>query len=122
MWKGWRHTLDHEIIHALRDDGLWNRDRGIFTADEWRALARTARADRDIRSRVEAAYPDLTTAVQTEEMVAELYADRAQGHRERPQGTLAPAFGRIRSFFRAVASALRSRPSRWCNFPDGLRA
>lgn len=103
----WKHALDHEIIHALRDPALWNRSHGLFSADEWRALVRAARADKAIRSRVEAAYPDLDTAGQTEEMVAELYADWAQGRRDAPTGPLRAAFERIASFFRAVASALR---------------
>ena len=103
----WKHTLDHEIIHALRDPALWDRDHGLFTAEEWRALVAAAKADRAIRSRVEVAYKDLGATGQTEEMVAELYADWAQGRREAPAGPLSQAFSRIRSFFRAVASALR---------------
>ncbi|MFV0383701.1 Eco57I restriction-modification methylase domain-containing protein, partial [Paracoccus sp. (in: a-proteobacteria)] len=105
--RGWRHTLDHEIIHALRDGGLWGKDYGLFTRDEWRALVRAARGDDAIRARVEAAYPDLPTAGQTEEMVAELYADWAQNLRDDPPGLLRQALARIRSFFRALASALR---------------
>ncbi|MDO5643852.1 MAG: hypothetical protein Q4G26_15880, partial [Paracoccus sp. (in: a-proteobacteria)] len=112
----WKHTLDHEIIHALRDADLWDRDYGLFSADEWRALSRAARADESIRSRVEASYPDLDTTGQTEEMVAELYADWARGHRETPAGPLEHAFERIRSFFRAVASALRGE-----GFQDAAR-
>ena len=103
----WKHTLDHEIIHALRDARLWDKDYGLFTAEEWRALARAARADDTIRRAVERAYPDLSTAAQTEEMVAEFYADWAQGRREAPAGPLRRALGRVRSFFGAVASALR---------------
>lgn len=107
--KGWRHTLDHEIIHALRDGKLWSREYGIFTAEEWRALARAARADRDIRSRVEAIYPDLSTAGQTEEMVAELYADWAQGRRDDPPGPIRRAFEQIAKFFRVLSSVLRGQ-------------
>lgn len=57
--KGWRHTLDHEIIHALRDPQMWAGDHGVFSAEEWRALARAASADRDTRARIEAIYLDL---------------------------------------------------------------
>lgn len=53
--KGWRHTLDHEIVHALRDPARWGGSHGLFTSDEWRALVRAARGDADIRSRVERA-------------------------------------------------------------------
>lgn len=103
----WRHTLDHEILHALRDPEAWSGEAGLFTRAEWSALARAARADKAVRERVEAAYPDLTEAGRTEEMVAEFYADWAQGNREAPAGPMANALGRIRSFFNAVASALR---------------
>lgn len=57
--EGWRHSLDHEIIHALRDGKFWSREYGVFTAEEWRALARAASADRDTRARIEAIYLDL---------------------------------------------------------------
>ncbi|MFV0303026.1 MAG: hypothetical protein ACK5IP_19525, partial [Paracoccus sp. (in: a-proteobacteria)] len=114
--RGWRHTLNHEIIHALRDSDQWGKDYGLFTAEEWRALARAARADDAIRGRVEAAYPDLSTAAQTEEMVAELYADWAQGRRDDPPGPITRALDRIRSFFRALASALRGE-----GFQDAAR-
>ena len=103
----WRHTLDHEILHALRDPEIWNGEAGIFTRPEWSALARAARADANVRARVEAAYPDLTEAGRTEEMVAEFYADWARGNRESPAGPLTAALNRIRSFFNAVASAMR---------------
>ena len=103
----WRHTLDHEIIHALRDSETWGGEAGLFSRDEWRALVRAARADDAVRARVEAAYPDLTTRQQTEEMVAEFYADWAQGRREAEPGMMTEALNRIRSFFRAAAAALR---------------
>ncbi|MFV0384552.1 hypothetical protein, partial [Paracoccus sp. (in: a-proteobacteria)] len=90
-----------------RDGGLWGKDYGLFTRDEWRALVRAARGDDAIRARVEAAYPDLPTAGQTEDMVAELYADWAQHLRDDPPGLLRQALARIRSFFRYLASALR---------------
>lgn len=40
-------------------------------------------------------------------MIAEFYADWAHGRRDAPAGPLLRAVERIRSFFRAVASALR---------------
>ncbi|WP_339816554.1 PLxRFG domain-containing protein [uncultured Paracoccus sp.] len=105
--QGWRHTLDHEIVHALRDPARWGGTHGLFTADEWRAMVRAARADAGIRDRVEAAYPDLDAAGRAEEMVAELYADWAAGRREVDGGPLRQALDTIRSFFRAMASVLR---------------
>lgn len=103
----WRHTLDHEIVHALRDPEIWGGEAGLFTRDEWRALVRAARADDAVRTRVEKAYKDKTTTEQTEEMVAEFYADWARGRRDAEPGMMTEALNRIRSFFRAAASALR---------------
>ena len=103
----WRHTLDHEIIHALRDSETWGGEAGLFSRDEWRALVRAARADDAVRARVEKAYKDKTTTEQTEEMVAEFYADWSQGRREAEPGMMTEALNRIRSFFRAAAAALR---------------
>ena len=105
--NGWRHTLDHEIIHALRDPARWGGTHGLFSAEEWRALVRAARADAGIRARVEAAYGDLDAAGQAEEMVAELYADWASGRRNADEGAIRRAFDAIRSFFTAMANALR---------------
>ncbi|SEN87057.1 hypothetical protein SAMN04489859_102010 [Paracoccus alcaliphilus] len=101
------HVVRHEIIHALRDANLWGKDYGLFSQQEWQALARAARANRAVREAVEKAYPDLTTAAQTEEMIAELYADWATGRAANPPGALGRAFDRIRSFFNAMAAALR---------------
>lgn len=101
------HTARHEIVHALRDANLWGRDYGLFTQEEWRALVRAARDDKGIRKAVEDAYPDLTSEAQTEEMVAELYAYWATDRSENPRGALGAALERIRSLFRAMASALR---------------
>ncbi|WP_282028124.1 PLxRFG domain-containing protein [Paracoccus marcusii] len=114
--QGWRHTLDHEIVHALRDPARWGGTHGLFTADEWRAMVRSARADAGIRDRVEAAYPDLDAAGRAEEMVAELYADWAAGRREVDGGPLRQALDAIRSFFRAMASVLRGE-----GFQDAAR-
>lgn len=101
------HVTRHEIIHALRDKGLWGNDYGLFSQAEWQALAKAARADRSIREAVKTAYPDLTTAQQTEEMIAEAYADWATERANNPPGALGRALERIQSMFRAMAAALR---------------
>lgn len=101
------HTARHEIIHALRDSALWGRPYGLFTEAEWRALARAARGNSTLRRSVESAYPDLPTAGQTEEMVAEMYADWARDRDAVPPGPVRAALERIRSFFQALAAALR---------------
>ncbi|ARJ70433.1 PLxRFG domain-containing protein [Paracoccus contaminans] len=114
--RGWLHTLDHEMIHALRDGQRWGASHGLFTADEWRALVQAARADADLMAAVRAAYPDLDAAGQMEEAVAEMFADWAAGRREVDGGPLRSALEAIRSFFRAVASALRGE-----GFEDAAR-
>lgn len=105
------HVVRHEIVHALRDAKLWGRDYGLFTQSEWQALASAARGDVARREAIEAAYPDLSTAAQTEEMVAEMYADWVRDRLAVPPGPLGTRLGaaleRIRSFFRAAAAALR---------------
>ena len=106
--KGWRHTLNHEIVHALRDASRWGASHGLFTPDEWRALVNKARADEALIARVTEAYPDLSAAAQIEEAVAEMYADWARSNVSTLPGPIGKAFDTIRKFFRAVASALRS--------------
>ncbi|MFT4013016.1 MAG: LPD5 domain-containing protein [Paracoccus sp. (in: a-proteobacteria)] len=101
------HTMRHEIIHALRDDALWGRPYGLFTQAEWTALARAARRNAALREAVETAYPNLSTRGQTEEMIAEMYADWARDRDADPPGPVREALERIRSFFRALVSALR---------------
>lgn len=106
--NSWRRTLDHEIVHALRDPYLWGGDYGLFTADEWRALVKAARRNDEIRTWVDKTYERLDTTGRSEEMVAEFYATWAAGkYAAPPKGPLARALERIGQFFRAVASAMR---------------
>lgn len=100
------HTARHEIIHALRDTAAWGAPYGLFSKEEWQALAKAARADDAIREAVEQTYPDLSAQQKTEEMVAELYADWATD-RAAAGGALARALQRIKALFRAMAAALR---------------
>lgn len=98
-------VLRHEIIHALRDDSLWNTPYGLFSQAEWRALVRAARADSAIVKRVQRAYADVSASVQTEEMVAELYREwAADRETSSPVGRI---MGKIFAFLDALASALR---------------
>lgn len=95
----------HEIIHALRDPALWGASHGLFTPDEWRALVRAARADKALMGRIEAAYADRSAAVQIEEAVAEQYRQWAAARDG--ADALSRIFEKVRSMFRAIASALR---------------
>lgn len=98
-------VMRHEIVHALRDEGLWGRPYGLFTAPEWRALVKAARADKAIMARVEAAYSDLGTSAKTEEAVAELYREWASSRDNASK--MGRIFAKVQSLFRAMASALR---------------
>ena len=103
-------VLHHEIIHALRDSNLWHRDYGLFDASEWRALARAARAHPGIMEKIEAQYPNLSTAAKTEEAVAELYRLWRRGDATYDManyGRIEPIMQRIRAFFEAMGNALR---------------
>ena len=105
------HVVRHEIIHALRDARLWGTPHGLFTQGEWQALVRAARADTALRKAVETAYADQGATAQTEEMVAEMYADWARARDAAPPGLLGRAMERMQSFFRAMASACAAKGS-----------
>lgn len=95
------HTLNHEAVHALHDMGL-------FSTREWGALQSGARADAKRMAKIKKVYPDLSATEQTEEAIAEWYADWARGDAE-VTGLVARAFEKIRAFFEALANALRAR-------------
>ncbi len=96
-------TLDHEVVHALRELGLI-RDA------EWTTLAKSARADTErmaaMRSQREG--QGLTEEDLIEEVVADMFADWATGRTE-AGGFLKTAFQRIRNFLTAVGQAFRGR-------------
>ena len=100
------HVMRHEIVHALRDDGLWGTPYGLFSKDEWQALVRYARADKDLVRRVNDVYGEFPQSIIAEELVAEKYAEW-RDERTGASGPALTAFEKIRSFFRALASALR---------------
>ncbi len=97
-------TLNHEVIHALRDLGLL-RDA------EWRSLEKAARADQDRIKEVRARYKKIgqtSEEVILEETIAEMYADWA-AERVEPIGFVKRAFERIRDFLQALGRALTGR-------------
>lgn len=102
-----RGVMRHEIIHALRSPNLWNTPYGLFTANEWRGLVRAARADKGIRENVLGRYADQPAAMQSEEMVAEMYrlwaADR-DGY-----SGVEKALAKVEAFLGAFANLLRGR-------------
>lgn len=94
-------TLNHEVIHALRDMDL-------FRAAEWRTLERAAKADTERMNTIRDRYQrlDLSEELIVEEAVAEMYADWAGGDMQ-VSGFIRAAFQRVRAFLKALASALR---------------
>ena len=96
-----RMTLDHEIIHALRD-------LGVIRVLEWRLLSKAAFADKDRMAEIKVRYAKLSQEEQIEEAVADMYADWAS-ERAQAGGGLKRAFTRIRDFFKSLYGALRGR-------------
>jgi hypothetical protein len=100
-------TLNHEIIHALRDLGL-------FKPPEWRALERAVRADSARMAEVRQRYADrgLTEDELTEEAVADMFGDWSANRADNPTkpiGFLRDAWQRVKSFLSAVHDALMGR-------------
>lgn len=91
-------TLDHEVIHAASNMGL-------FLPPEWRSLEAAARADRAMMGSIRKRYPNLSEEEQVEEAIADRFARWQRGDRER--GFVARAFERLRDVLRAIGEALR---------------
>lgn len=103
--KMMRQSLRHEVIHALRN-------RGLFTDREWAALTETAAREGWIgKWRIQERYPALfedgaPTAAALEEAIAEEFStwhSDSRGYRQ----PVARLFERIRQFFIQVARSLR---------------
>lgn len=91
-------TLNHEIIHLLRDLGL-------FTDYEWLQLKNAARANVEIMEDVKRRYPDLSPDEQIEEAIANMFAYwKAQ---KRDPGRFQAVLDKVIAFFKAIAAGLR---------------
>jgi len=91
-----KHVLNHEVIHALRDLGL-------FTDFEWRALVRAARSDKALMDRINRTYKDLPLGKRMEEAVAELFAQWSNGNLE-AKGFLRTAMEKIKLVWEALSN------------------
>jgi hypothetical protein len=101
--------LNHEIVHVLRDAGLWRSEYGLFERGEWGRLTRAAEADAGIVASVNERYAGkgLTREEMQEEYVAEMYRlwkGAVDGYSGVERILL-----KIEDFFRALASALRGQ-------------
>lgn len=100
-------VMRHEVIHALRSERLWGKPFGLFTAPEWRELARMAKQQPEIVASVRKRYAEKPPEVQTEEMVAELY--RLWAANRDGYGAVEKALLKVEGFLTALANALRGR-------------
>ncbi len=94
-------TLNHEVIHALRDLGLI-RDA------EWRALSTAAKADTKRMDSIRKRYEGLNLSEEAiiEEAIADMFADWVAKKVE-VKGFVRSAFNRITEFFKALSSAIK---------------
>lgn len=95
---GW--TLNHEIIHGLKDLGL-------FKSAEWTTLKKAAPSDTAAMDEVRQRYKDLglTEDQLIEERVADMFADWSAG-KIKPTGFIRDAFSRLVSFIKAIHASL----------------
>jgi hypothetical protein len=93
-------TLDHEIVHALRDMGL-------IKDMEWRALAKAALADKALMANIRKRYAQqgLSEDALIEEAIADMFARWAAGDHVL-KGFERTAFERIRDFLIQLGEAL----------------
>ncbi len=97
-----RKTLSHEVIHALRDLGL-------FTKAEWQTLVEAARKMWRKQYNIDGYYYHLIPYGQEyldEEAIATAYGEYMAGNVQ-AGGRILRAFNKIRNFFRALLSALQ---------------
>jgi len=93
-------TLSHEVLHALRDLGL-------FKDTEWEILAQRSRRTWREQFKIAKHYEGRSEDAQTEEGVAHAYAAWDNGEMK-VDGRIARLFKRIRDFIEALRNALRS--------------
>ena len=93
-------TLNHEVIHAMRDLGL-------FSDKEWAALEANARASKARMAWVKLKYrgDGLTEQALVEEVIGDQFADR---YFSPPKGQIARLYRRVADVIMAVARAFRA--------------
>lgn len=107
-----RRAINHEVIHALKDLGL-------FTADEWARLRERAKDwRRDLGIDGVYALDRLTEEQLDGEAIAEAYAQWSNGKPLAGDERFKGLFTRIGEFFRRLAAALRRHPTWGHNVSD----
>lgn len=94
------YTLHHEVIHALKDLGL-------FTAEEYKSLQEAARTTWIDQFNIKEKYPELSQEEQIEEAISEAFA-HYMVNRNTFGSILGRAFQRIKAFIFSLAGALRT--------------
>lgn len=94
------YTLHHEVIHALKDLGL-------FTAEEYKSLQDAARSTWIDQFNIKEKYPELSQEEQIEEAISEAFA-HYMVNRNTFGSILGRAFQRIKAFIFSLAGALRT--------------
>lgn len=92
-------TLNHEVIHFLRE-------KGFFTEEEWFILEENARASRlrTIETRLRYSGLGMTEEEILEEFIAEQFADR---EREKPTDPVEKIYRKIVDLIKAIARSFR---------------
>lgn len=91
-----REHLNHEVVHALKDMGL-------FTQAEWSALGRRA-AETGYMKWAAKQYPDASLSMRLEEAIAEMHADWAT-NQPHPTGFVGRILQKVQGFFNAIKRA-----------------
>lgn len=87
-------TLNHEVLHALRDMGL-------FKDSEWKILVARAKREPGMMRSIERRYKKLDAEGREEEAVADLFAKFQRGDFE-ARGVVAKAFKMLRGVLEAI--------------------
>ncbi|MEN9926072.1 MAG: hypothetical protein RL268_2198, partial [Pseudomonadota bacterium] len=95
-------TLNHEVIHALRQMDL-------FTEQEWRALELKAVQAWMDEFDIAARYPDLLPPQQIEEAIAEAYAAAIDNKTSPKGGLLVTAFNKIARLLKTLRTVLTGK-------------
>lgn len=94
-------TFNHELIHGLRD-------LGVFKDDEWNALKKAALAGEAAMNEVRKRYAgqNLSDESLIEERIADMFADWAAG-KTPAKGFIRNAFERLRAYLKALGASFR---------------
>lgn len=97
-------VLNHEVIHAMKDMGL-------FKPSEWSILAARAKREPGLMRSIERRYSRLDKEAQVEEAIADMFARYQRGDLK-PRGVVESVFQLLRNMLEAVRNAFNGLPAR----------